>query len=236
VPAWLGRRAQIKWQIAEPVRAAVLARGLRADISCAPEAEFTGDAWYRFLLDCRVALGTESGASLLDRTGRIREEVEQFVRNHPTATPEEAAEACLHGADDSLDLFVLSPRHFDCCVTRTCQVLVEGRYSGVMLADRHYIPLRRDLGNLKDVLEQVCDVDHCQRIADRAFEDIVLSGRFEYGVFVRDWLAAVRPFVPVPSPPAGPRWARMALRERDRLTRALVRVREAALGLVGRPA
>jgi hypothetical protein len=236
IPAWLGRRAQVKWRMAEPVRAAAEARGLRADVSCAPEAELRGDDWYRFLLDCRVALGCEGGAGLHDPAGQVRRAVEAYVRDHPAADMEEIAAACFGGADDTLDLFVISPRHLDCCLTRTCQVLVEGRYSGVLEPGRHYIALRPDLSNLDDVLDQVEDVAHCQGIADKAWRDVIASGRYDYRRFVEGWLEAVRPLLP--SGAAGRRapLARAALRARDGATGVALRAREAVLGVLGRDA
>ena len=55
--------------------------------------------------------------------------------------------------DGRLQLFAISPRHLEACATRTCQVLVEGEYSGVLRPGEHYIPVRKDLSNLDDVLE-----------------------------------------------------------------------------------
>jgi hypothetical protein len=235
VPAWLGRRAQVKWRMAEPVRAAAARRGLPADVSCAPEAELRGEEWYRFLLGCRVTLGCEGGASLHDPDGRVRRAVEDYVRDHPDAPFEEVAAACFAGGDDTLDLFVISPRQLDCCVTRTCQVLVEGRYSDVLEPGRHYIPLLPDLSNLDDVLEQVQDVEHCQRIADQAWQDVVASGKYDYRRFVAGWLEAVRGLMPPDATPPEARLSRAALHARDPLTRVALRVRESAFFLLGRP-
>ena len=44
-------------------------------------------------------------------------------------------------------------------MTKTAQILVEGRYSGVLEPERHYLPVRRDFSNLDEVLERARDRD-----------------------------------------------------------------------------
>jgi hypothetical protein len=56
-------------------------------------------------------------------------------------------------------------------------VLVEGRYSGVLEPERHYIPLRRDFSNLDEALERLGDVEAVEAMAERAYRDVYLSGR-----------------------------------------------------------
>ena len=65
-------------------------------------------------------------------------------------------------------------------MTRTCQVLVEGGYDGLLKAGVHYVPVRRDLANLADALLIVRDPSAVDRITRRAFEDLFLAGKLTY--------------------------------------------------------
>jgi hypothetical protein len=65
-------------------------------------------------------------------------------------------------------------------VTKTAQLLVEGRYSGALEAGRHYLPIRRDFSNLDDVLEQASDPAVLAELADRAYEEVYASGRYSF--------------------------------------------------------
>ncbi len=92
---------------------------------------------------------------------------------------------CFPGRDGELALFAISPRHLEACATRTVQILVEGSYSGVLQPGVHYLELKRDLSNLDAVLETVAAEDS-REIAERAYADIVASGRFTYRRLVED--------------------------------------------------
>src|SRR5262249_12503824 len=67
--------------------------------------------------------------------------------------------------------------------TKTCQILVEGEYSGVLEPDRHYIPLKRDFSNLDEVLDKLRDRHLVDEMVERAFNDIYLSGQYSYRAF-----------------------------------------------------
>jgi hypothetical protein len=183
-PAWLGRHGRLKTRIAQRVAARCHDAALSVDISTRPGDVLLGDDWYRFLLRCRYTIGVEGGASLLDRDGSLRERTERYLADHPHASHEQIEAACFAGCDESLRLFVLSPRHLEACATRTCQILVSGRYNGVLQADQHYLELKPDFSNLDDVLAHLADSRMRREMTERAYEDVVASGRFSYRRFV----------------------------------------------------
>jgi hypothetical protein len=182
---WLGRHGMSKGWIAAAFAESGRQAGLRIDISVEPGDTLVGDDWFRFLLRSRYTIGVESGAGILDRDGRIRACSEDYVARHPEAGFEEVERHCFPGLDGSLQLRTISPRHLEACATRTSQILVEGAYSGILEAGRHYLPVRQDLGNVDEVVEAVRSGDGHREMADRAYADIVASGRYGYESFVR---------------------------------------------------
>jgi len=104
----------------------------------------------------------------------------------PGASFEELEAACFPGRDGELTLHALSPRHLEACATRTAQILVEGEYNGVLERDRHYLPLRRDLSNLDELLDAVAADRDRERTAEAAYRDVVASGRWTYRRLVDD--------------------------------------------------
>jgi len=187
LPYWFGSHGQLKHRIAEIVGARVNAHGLRADISTRWEDTIFGAAWLDFLLAGRVVIGAESGSSVLDRRGEVRGRIRELLAAQPQLSFEDVARE-LPERWDSWTFFAVSPRHLEAVVTKTTQVLVEGTYSGVLEADRHYIPLRRDFSNLDEVLERLHDHRLLQETADRAYEEIYVGGSYRYG----DFAAAIR--------------------------------------------
>ena len=181
--AWLGRHGILKITIADTVAAGAARYGIATDISTRREDVFMGDDWYRFLARCQYTIGLEGGASLLDWDGTIHARTMAYVAAHPDAALEAIEQACFPGLDGTLALFALSPRHLEACATRTCQILIEGAYNGVLEAGRHYIALKRDFSNLDTVLQQVQRDDTRAAMTAAAYADIVASGRYTYRAF-----------------------------------------------------
>jgi hypothetical protein len=181
----LGRHGRLKGEIGHVFKREAPLRGLSVDISNDYADEFRGDDWYRFLLRCKYTIGVEGGASILDWDASVEQSTRAFMAEHPGATFEDVEAACFPGRDGELDYVALSPRHLECCATRTCQILVEGAYDGVLSPDVHYIPLRRDFSNIADVLELVERDDVRAGMVERAYRDVVLSGCRDYSMFVQ---------------------------------------------------
>lgn len=184
--SWLGRHGTLKGTIADTVIERGSGRGLRLDVSTRDEETLLGDDWFRFLARCRYTLGIEGGASVLDFDGSIKERTERYEAEHASASFDEVEAACFPGEDGRLALFAISPRHLEACATRTCQVLVEGSYNGILEPDRHYIELRSDLSNLDAVLDSLGDEARRRRIVETAYRDVVASGGYTYRAMVED--------------------------------------------------
>ena len=182
LPFYVGHHGQLKHRIAEIVEPAARANGLRTDISTRSADTKYGDAWFDFLAGGRCVIGTESGSSALDPYGEIRRFEAAWRAENPNATFEEFSALQPAGWDD-YGFTAISPRLFEAAQTKTAQLLVEGEYDGILAADRHYVPLREDLSNLDEALERIVDPAETEALAERAWEDLILSGSYSYGAF-----------------------------------------------------
>jgi len=186
-PYWLGQHGRRKVEIGRAVGSAARSRGFRVDVTYPPTVSFLqGAKWLRFLAGCRAVLGVEGGASVLDKDGSIKQRVEGYLAEHPNASFEETRDQCFPDEDHAINLACLSPRHFEACITRTCQILLEGSYNGVFQPWRHYIPLKNDYSNLDEVFKALADDSLVDRITEQAYEDIISSGKWSYRKFVKD--------------------------------------------------
>lgn len=183
---WLGAHGQHKHEIARVVADAARSRGLRLDISLRDEDVIAGEAWFDFLLRCRATIGVEGGASVLDRDGSIKARADAYLRQHPRAGFEEVRAACFAGEDGRLALACLSPRHLEACMTGTCQLLVEGRYNGVLQPGLHYVPIRRDYSNVDAALDVLRDDARVLEIAAAAYRDVARDPRWTYPALVKE--------------------------------------------------
>ena len=143
----------------------------------------TGNKWIRFLLNCRATLGCLGGSGILDVDGEVKKQIDCYLQEHPMAKFEEVQNACFPGRDGEINYFVLSPRHFECAITKTCQILYEGDYGGVIEPDIDYIELKKDYSNIEQVIERLEDIEYCEHIAEHCYKKIVLSKEYRYSAF-----------------------------------------------------
>lgn len=181
---WYGRHGFIKQQIAEVFQEAAPLKGLKVDISTNNADAFLGHDWYRFLAECKYTIGVEGGTSMLDPDGSLRARTETYLAGHPLASFAEVEANCFPGLDGHCQLYAISPRHLEACATRTCQVLTEGHYNGILQPGRHYIEIKKDFSNLEAVLEMIARDDLRCEMVERAYLDIVASGLYTYKHFV----------------------------------------------------
>jgi hypothetical protein len=174
-----GRLGRLKHTVADAVAPAARAAGLRIDVSTDPRDAVLGDRWFPFVASARAVLGSESGASAIDRRGELVAAERTMLAEQPGLDFADFDAAMPAGWDGQLPGSV-GPRHLEAAAARTCQVLVEGGYDGVLEPDVHYLPVRPDGSNAGAVVERLADHKLVEATATRAYADLVLSGRYGY--------------------------------------------------------
>jgi hypothetical protein len=181
LPYWFGSQGQLKHEIGDIIGQRALEYGLNCNISTRLEDTIVDNQWFDFLASGKTIIGCESGSSALDRRGEIKAQIQHILKENPQLSFAEVS-ALMPVGWDEYRFFAISPRHFEAIITKTCQILVEGQYDGVLEADRHYIPLKRDFSNLTEVLEKVKDSKLIEEITERAYQEIYLSGKNNYQI------------------------------------------------------
>ena len=185
LPAWLGLLGQEKKWIAEGFAEHAARHGLRTNIAWQEDARIYGSDWFEFISSCRVTLGTESGASITDFDGSLERRVAEFQHEYPDADFQTIHDALLQPYEGNVMMNVISPRIFEAIALRTGLVLFPGEYSGILVPDRHYIPLAKDFSNADEVIQRIRDTEALDAMIRRAYTDIVASGRYSYAKLVR---------------------------------------------------
>lgn len=185
LPAVYGRLGYEKFLIGEVVKAIAEESGIPVDIEVDDSKRIYGDRWYEFLGSVRSTLGTESGSNVFDFDGSLKSKVSHFEKNNPGAAFEEIARYCLAEQEGVVCMNQISPKIFEAIRLRTVLVLFEGEYSGVVKPDLHYLPLKKDFSNLRDIFDKLQDIEFIEKITQRAYIDIVASGKYSYRSFIR---------------------------------------------------
>lgn len=173
LPPELGWFAQEKRLIGEHMLAVAHASGLSYDISSAEEDRIYGPQWPLFLMSGKAMLGVEGGASIFDFDGKISAAVAAYKDTHPNASFEEIWENVLVEHEGNIDFRTITPKFFEAIAAKTVLVLYPGKYSKILVPDRHYIPLERDGSNAADVVAKLKDDQYLQEMADRTHEEIL---------------------------------------------------------------
>jgi hypothetical protein len=165
-------------------------RGLRCDIRGGRSSRIPRDEWAIFLNRCRTLIGAESGTYYLNEKGALLERARTYnLKENQDASFELVFEKFFAGVPRGISGKSISSRHFEAIGTKTCQVLIEGDYNGILKAGEHYIPVKSDLSDIDEAIRALRDQSYCRAIADRA-HDLAMAGH-TYDRRVADVLARV---------------------------------------------
>lgn len=192
LPAYFGRLGRMKSELGDHFRSGMNGRDLVLDISTQPRDVLVGDAWLRFLGNCKFTLGCESGSSLIDPRGEIRECVESQQQRNRGADFEELERTCFPGRDMKRVYSAIGPRLFEAAIAGSCQILTPGKYAGALNAGEHYISIEPDCSNADEVFEQMQDDNANEARIDACYRALVDNPKFRYRHFASDMLIQMR--------------------------------------------
>ena len=140
------------------------------------------EGWAQFLRKSRGILGAESGTYYLDKTGQIIEDVKNYVKGHPSVSFQEIHDLYFKNRQNPVSGKAISSRHFEPIGTKTCQILIEGEYNGILKADEHYLSVKKDLSNIKDVTQRFKDNSYRRAMVERTYEYVMDGHTYRHRV------------------------------------------------------
>ena len=184
LPIRYGALGREKVEIGQMVKAYCESVGVAHDIAWEESARLYGDAWYDFIASCRAMLGTESGSNVFDWDGTLPSRIAEYKQRHQGVSDNEIYTALIAPLEHPGLMNQVSARVFEAMACRTPLVLFEGRYSGAVVPDRHFIPLRKDGSNLPEIIERLQDGRELDAMTERAYDEVLRTGRYGYEAFV----------------------------------------------------
>ena len=185
LPAWCGSFALQKWQIGEKMQQVAKQHNLNCDIAMSEASRIYGDAWIDFMSNCKATLGTESGASFVDYSGLVHQEIDKYEAANPKASFKEVSDKFLEGRNNDVIIHVISPRVFEAAALKVLMILYPGTYSDVLTAGRHYIELSPDFSNIDEVLAILNNEEKANEIINNAYNEIACSPKWTHKNFIR---------------------------------------------------
>ncbi len=193
LPPYFGRFGRLKAEIGKRFRGSFNGQGLLLDISVDPKHALMGDDWLRFLGNCRFTLGCESGSSLLDPAGEINRACRAYLAKNPNADFEEVEAACFPNQDMQRIYSAISPRIFEAALAGTCQVLLPGRYGGILSPGDHFIAWNIDARETDSLYAELFDWRRAKERVEACRTALLGSQKLTYRGFVDsllDWIEA----------------------------------------------
>ena len=193
LPFYLGRGAQEKCFIGEEFKKRAQFLDLNIDVETDESKRIYGNAWYRFLANCKAVLGVEAGTSVVDIDDFLRPQYAKMCKGPPEISfPDDCSFETFHDAflkpyENKIYYRTISPRHFEAAAFRVCQILFEGEYSGILKPMEHYIPLKKDFTNFDAVIKMFLDTHLRKQIVENAYRDLIASGKYSFKVFIENF-------------------------------------------------
>jgi len=184
---YMGKGAQEKIDIARIFSERSRVLGLTLNIGTEENQRIYSEGWYKFLSDCKGCLGVEAGVSIFDLEDKVRTRCERLLSENPGLSFAELSSKLLDQWEDNVYYRTISPRHFEAAALRVCQILFEGRYSGIMQPMVHYIPLKKDFSNFDEVIRLFRNRDMRHQLTDNAYRDMIASGTYSYRSFIESF-------------------------------------------------
>lgn len=185
LPVQYGQLGFEKVEVGRMVKAYCVTKKISHDIAWDEKSRIYGANWYKFMASCRSMLGSESGSNVFDWDGTLARDVAVYQGKNQKASLLQVYRDVVSAREILGLMNQVSPRVFEAIALRTALVMFRGNYSGVVVADEHYIPLDKDGGNLPEVFKKLADGAYVDAMVDRAYRDVIASGKYAYAAFVR---------------------------------------------------
>jgi hypothetical protein len=154
------------------------------DIEWEEDKRIYGDDWIKTLSNSKVTLATESGCKIFDEIEELREKIDKKIIENPNYSYEDAENDFSLNELEKYNTCGTSPKMFEAVSLGTVLIMYPGNYAGIFKKDIHYIELQKDFSNIEDVMKKVHDDNFLQNMADRAYKDLIESGRYTYKSFI----------------------------------------------------
>ncbi|HMU56123.1 MAG TPA: glycosyltransferase [Nitrospira sp.] len=153
--------------------------GLTTDIEF---VRYHRSKWTAFLNRSRGIVGAESGTYYLERDDRTQLAVQEYLDRVPNACFEDIFNRFFKGYQNPVSGKAISSRHFEPIGTKTCQVLLEGGYNGILNADEHYIAVKKDFSNLGDAVARFKDESYRHQMVERTYRYVLDQHTYRHRV------------------------------------------------------
>jgi hypothetical protein len=139
--------------------------------------------WNAFLNRSKAIVGAESGTYYLNECGKLLERARAYnLFENQDAGFDDVFDRFYRGQPRGVSGKAISSRHFEAIGAKTCQILVEGDYNGILAADVHYISVKKDMSNIDDAIERFRDEAYRAEVTSRSYDYVMSAHTYRHRV------------------------------------------------------
>lgn len=156
---------------------------LVTDISTSQSKFLTGDSWYSFMSNSKAILGSNTGSSVQIRNFDVVKKIEEVRKSFPKIDNYDLEVESIPLVDRNKEFDGISPRNVEAALLGVVQILVKGRYGGLLKPGIHYLELDEDCGNANEIALFLKDEKRCREIVNNCYQAFInfkeMSAEFE---------------------------------------------------------
>ena len=152
--------------------------GLSQDLSMEQKDRFVGNDWANFLRNIKSMPATNSGNDYFEIDDSTRNKVNKFCIENPDTKFEEIFELFFKNKR-KVPNRQITGKHIEAAGTKTLLILLEGNYGGYFLPNVHFLEIKKDFSNLRDVIKKLDDKELCKKIINNAYNVAVKELKFD---------------------------------------------------------
>lgn len=154
--------------------------GLKCDIRAGSMTRLPRDEWAAFLRRCHGIAGAESGTYYLNDHGKLLTRARDYnLKINQKASFQEVFDRFYAGVAPTVSGKAISSRHFEPIGAKSCQIMLEGEYNGILKAGEHYIAIKRDLSNAAEAIREFKDEGRRREIVENAYHYVMAEHTYE---------------------------------------------------------
>ena len=136
--------------------------------------------WRKLLRQSKATMGAEAGTYFLDKDGKLMQLAQQYCNENPEASAQKIIDDVFKIQNiPYVNGKAISSRHFEPIGTKTCQLLIEGHYNGILKENEHYISINKDYSNFDEAFERYLDPKERHDIIENAYEYVLRNHTYD---------------------------------------------------------
>jgi hypothetical protein len=146
---------------------------LKTDISNEPGKLIYGEKWLKFIGNSRSILGAASGSSIKLRNHNVFKKLLKYQKKYPFHDLQSVKNAVFKYNDINKNYTMISPRNIEAAMLGVMQILTPSSYSNLLKPYVHYLPLKKNCSNIKEIYKYLSNKNKCLKIINNCLNKIL---------------------------------------------------------------